>query len=76
MVNQAQLEERIRESLPDAQIRSQDLTGGGDHWQVKIRSNLFAGKSMVEQHQMIYKALGTWMQQEIHALSLDTDVID
>ena len=63
---------KIKEHLPSAQIRATDLTGGGDHWQLVIRAAEFKGKGLVEQHQMVYKALGDMMRQEIHALSLDT----
>ena len=67
-----ELSDKLKESFPDATISAQDLTGGGDHWRVKIVAETFRGKSMIEQHQLVYKALGTWMQKEIHALSLDT----
>ena len=63
---------RIKQELPSAQIKATDLTGGGDHWQLTVRAAEFKGKSLIEQHQMIYKALGEMMRQEIHALSLDT----
>lgn len=63
---------RIKQHLPSADVRAKDLTGGGDHWQVVIRAKEFAGKSLIEQHQMVYKALGDMMKREIHALSLDT----
>lgn len=64
--------EKLNESFHDAKIDVQDLTGGGDHWAVRIASRSFAGKSLVEQHQMVYKALGAWMKKEIHALKLST----
>jgi stress-induced morphogen len=51
------------------------MTGGGDHWQVSIETSQFAGKSLVEQHQLVYKALGDWMKREIHALALTTKAI-
>lgn len=63
---------RIKESLPSADVKAHDLTGGGDHWQVVVRAKEFAGKSLIEQHQMVYKALGELMRREIHALALDT----
>lgn len=63
---------RIKEELPSAEIRARDLTGGGDHWQLTIKAKEFQGKSLIEQHQLVYKALGDMMRQEIHALSLDT----
>lgn len=63
---------RIKGSLPTAEIRAQDLTGGGDHWKLTIKASEFKGKSLIEQHQMVYRALGEMMKAEIHALSLDT----
>ena len=51
------------------------MTGGGDHWQVVIESSQFTGKSLVEQHQLVYKALGDWMKREIHALALTTKAL-
>ena len=63
---------KIKEHLPSAQIKATDLTGGGDHWQLVVRASEFRGKCLIEQHQLIYKALGDMMRQEIHALSLDT----
>ena len=46
--------------------------GDDNHFQVVIVSERFAGKSMVEQHQMVYAALGGAMQEAIHALALRT----
>lgn len=66
---------KILEQIPDAKVRASDMTGGGDHWQVSIESASFKGKSLVEQHQMVYKALGDWMKKEIHALALTTKSI-
>jgi BolA protein len=43
---------------------------GGGHFDVTIVSNDFAGKSLIERHRMIYKAMGDAMQTEIHALSI------
>lgn len=64
--------ERLKQHLPSAHIKATDMTGGGDHWQVSIRASEFKGKSLVEQHQMVYRALGEMMQGPIHALALDT----
>jgi BolA family transcriptional regulator, general stress-responsive regulator len=44
---------------------------GGGHYHVTIASEAFAGKSLVQRHQMIYKALGDMMKQEIHALGIN-----
>ena len=76
MMNSVQIEQRLLESFPDAQVKASDMTGGGDHWQVTITSGAFKGLSLVEQHQAVYKALGTWMRHEIHALALSTKALD
>ena len=44
--------------------------GGGGHYTVKISSPLFANKSRIKQHQLIYTALGNLMEHEIHALRI------
>lgn len=67
---------RIRAAMPDAKVRASDMTGGGDHWQVRVESKDFTGKSLVEQHQMVYRALGEWMHREIHALALETKPVE
>jgi len=74
MMNAQIIEERLAASFPGARIKAQDLTGGGDHWQVSITAEHFRGKSLVEQHQMVYASLGAWMKKEIHALALNTSV--
>jgi stress-induced morphogen len=67
---------RIQESIPSAQIKAYDMTGGGDHWQLSIQAKEFNGLNLVEQHQLVYKALGEWMHGPIHALSLNTRAAD
>ena len=68
--------QRIKDNLPSAEIKAYDMTGGGDHWQLTISAQEFQGLNLVEQHQLIYKALGEWMAGPIHALSLNTRVAD
>jgi stress-induced morphogen len=67
--------EEIRRSLlgafPDADVVAEDSTGGGDHFAVHVTSASFAGHSLVERHQMVYRALSTLMPR-IHALQLRT----
>ena len=73
MVTQEHIAAIIREHICDAQVQVQDLTGGGDHYQVTVVSSLFAGKPLVKQHQMIYQALNEEMSSEaIHALAIKT----
>ena len=62
----------IREALPDATVTITDLAGDGDHYAAHVVSSAFAGKSRVQQHQMVYKALRGRMGGELHALALQT----
>lgn len=66
------IEDLIKEALPDAVIEIRDLAGDGDHYAANITSSAFAGKSRVQQHQMVYKALKGKMGGELHALALQT----
>lgn len=72
MITEQDIRKRLSENFPDADIEVNDLTGGGDHWELKISSPAFSGKTLVEQHQMVYRSLGDWMKKEIHALKLHT----
>lgn len=72
MVNADLIVQKLREHMPSAKVTATDLTGGGDHWRVVIRAAEFKEKSLVEQHQMVYAALGDLMKREIHALALET----
>jgi acid stress-induced BolA-like protein IbaG/YrbA len=49
-----------------------EVTGDGQHFQAVIVSEAFRGKSRVQQHQLVYRALGERMREEIHALSMQT----
>jgi stress-induced morphogen len=68
--------ETIRDALlaafPGARVEITDLTGTKDHYQAVIVAAQFDGKTRVEQHQMVYRALGDRMKSDIHALSLKT----
>jgi acid stress-induced BolA-like protein IbaG/YrbA len=73
MVSPDQVEVMIKAGLPDAQVQVQDLTGGGDHYQVVVVSASFEGKGLVQQHQLVYRALQQEMSSEaIHALTMKT----
>lgn len=64
-----ELKSLIEAGVPDSQVT---VKGDGDHFEAIVISEAFVGKSMVQQHQMIYGALGDLMQKEIHALALHT----
>jgi stress-induced morphogen len=70
----AEVERLIKEGLPDAEIRIEDLRGDGDHYAAYVASKAFEGLSRVKQHQMVYAALQGKMGTELHALALQTSV--
>ncbi|MCU0528218.1 MAG: BolA family transcriptional regulator [Cyanobium sp. Prado107] len=73
MVQPDQVKAAIHRAMPDAAVEVEDLTGGGDHLQVKVVSDAFAGLSRIRQHQLVYGALRQELASEaIHALALQT----
>ena len=56
MVHPEQVRDAIRRALPDAEVEVEDLTGGGDHLQVRVISSAFSGLARVKQHQQIGRA--------------------
>jgi stress-induced morphogen len=75
MVQPDQVKAAIQRSLPDAAVEVEDLTGGGDHLQVKVVSDAFAGLNRIRQHQLVYSALRQELASEaIHALALQTSI--
>jgi stress-induced morphogen len=67
-----EIERLIRAALPDAKIEIKDLAGDGDHFAAHVVSAAFAGKTRVQQHKMVYDALGGRMGGTLHALALTT----
>jgi stress-induced morphogen len=59
-------------AFPGAQVEVTDLTGTADHFQAVVVAREFEGKSRVDQHKMVYAALGELMAGPIHALALTT----
>ncbi len=62
----------IKESIPDAEITIKDLAGDDNHYSATIKSKVFNGKSKIDQHKIVYKALKGKMGEELHALALST----
>jgi len=59
----------IEHGLPGARV---SVTGDGHHFEAVVVAREFAGKGMVQRHQIVYRALGAKLANEIHALSLRT----
>jgi len=63
---------QIERALPGSQVQVRDTTGTGDHFEAVVIAEQFAGKTVVEQHRLIYSILGSAMAGPIHALALRT----
>lgn len=72
-MNADAMRERLLDAFPGAQIEINDLTGGGDHWDVTVVSDAFEGKRLIQQHQMVYAVFQDELNSgELHALKLST----
>lgn len=71
-MDRSEIERLIKAQFPDATIQIQDLAGDGDHYSARVESRAFKGKTRVQQHQMVYEALGGRMGGVLHALALTT----
>lgn len=67
-----EIERLIKARFPDAVIEITDLAGDGNHFAAHIETAAFKGKTRVQQHQMVYEALGGRMGGLLHALALTT----
>ena len=68
------IEAAILAALPGATVELTDLAGDNDHWAAKVTAPQFAGKNRVQQHKMVYAALGGRMGGDLHALQVTTVV--
>ena len=69
MVRPEDIQTYIEQGLDCELVR---VAGDGHHFEAVIVSPAFRGKSRVLQHQLVYRALGDRMREEIHALSMQT----
>lgn len=72
MIEPDVLRDKLSAAFPGAEIEVTDLTGTKDHYQARIVSSAFDGRSLIEQHQLVYRALENEMKGPVHALALKT----
>ncbi len=72
MMDPQKVQEMIRTAFPEARVEVSDMTGTGDHFDIRVTSKRFEGKSLIEQHQMVHKALEAEMDRGIHAVRITT----
>jgi stress-induced morphogen len=66
------VEKTIKQGIPDAKVLVEDMTGTKDHLMITVISDVFKGKLLLEQHQMIMSLLKTELESRIHAVKLTT----
>ncbi len=71
-MDQETVKDLILQGIPDAEVDLKDLTGTQDHYEARVVSAEFEGKTALERHRLVYAALGPAMYGPIHALSLST----
>ena len=69
MVHPEEIQRYIEQGLACEHVR---VAGDGHHFEAVVVSAEFRGKSRVQQHQIVYRALGDRMREEIHALAMQT----
>lgn len=72
-ITPSQVKAKIEAGIPESIVQITDLTGGGDHYQAVVVSSQFSGKSLIQQHQLVYGTVREAMDSgAIHALALKT----
>jgi stress-induced morphogen len=72
MIDIEEMTSLLQTAFPDGHFEIKDLTGTRDHFEGVVVTSAFAGKSLVEQHKLVYAALGNAMQEKIHAFTFRT----
>ena len=75
MAEISEIEQLLRDALPGADVRVEDMAGG-DHLYAHVRAPQFAGQSLIEQHRMVNSAVEHLLGpgRPIHALKIKTEV--
>ena len=72
MMRPEQVKKMLLAAFPGAEVDVRDMTGTGDHFEIFVSSKSFAGKPLIQQHQMVHKALESEMDRGIHAVQIKT----
>lgn len=66
-----EIQSYVTKAIPESEVTVQDITGGGDHFEVIVVSPAFRGKLLIQQHQMVHTALEP-LKERIHAVKIKT----
>lgn len=64
----------VVKQIPGADVTVSDMTGTGDHFDIQVTAKEFSGKTLIEQHRMVFEALEGEMDRRVHAVQLKTIV--
>lgn len=73
-ITASEIQRLVEAAFPDAILHIEDLAGDGDHYAIHVTSERFVSKSRIQQHQMVYQALGGRVGAQLHALSIRTSL--
>lgn len=76
MLDVSELTRLIQSELPDAEVFIRDLTGGGDHFEAFVISDIFREKSRLQRHQIVMKPLSELLKGPLHALTIKTYTVE
>lgn len=74
MLNTDQVRTLIEEAIPGARAEVTDLTGTSDHFRIRVTAEAFRGRSRIDQHKMVHRALGDHLTTTIHAVDIQIRV--
>ena len=75
MITPEEVRELIVAALPDAGVEAHDYSGTLDHYNVRVTSSNFSGLTLIDQHRLVYSALGKALQDgRLHAIQIQTIV--
>lgn len=73
MITPAEIADLIRAALPDATVDAADWSGTGDHYDVRVASAGFKGKTLIDQHRIVYAAVDAALKDgRLHAIQIKT----
>ena len=77
MITSETLTTYVRKAIPDAAVSVTDRTGTMDHFSIRVVSDMFKGKNLLDRHRLIYGALDEPMKDgRIHALEIKAETTD
>lgn len=77
MTHSEEIAQLIKQSIPDAEVKVEDMTGTGDHFEILVVSSVFKGKMLIDQHRLVQQALKEAMEDgRIHAVHIKTKTPD